>query len=279
MDDRRFDTLTRLFGGGASRRALLKGVLGIGGVTATGSLALDTTDAARRPAPPPKPQSCPGRQMPCGDGCCCPPGLSNCGSDCCPPEAQCCDGACCLGTCYGEELCCPYPNQYCSVDGCCSGVCVENGHSCCPSEAVCGDACCGDTERCCAADPNAPVCRPAGACCFDSDCVDGTCDEGNCIPISPPLDPSFAITFSSVGSGFCSPIVSMSGLAPNTTYRYQLDLRSVSTSQTGTLFLFDKATDGSGNTTANNRADITNELYEVQASMDTYASDWVLVSC
>lgn len=71
----------------------------------------------------------------------------------------------------------------------------------------------------------------------------------------------------------------MSGFAPGTTYHYQLDVRMVDTGQTDILFKYDKATDGSGNAIATNVADITTDQYEVQAFMDEYASDWVLVSC
>src|SRR5687768_9474074 len=125
MDDRRFDALTRALGKGGSRRTLLKGLLGLGGVTAAGAV-LRETDAARRgysgpqtpgpqptlppqpTAPPPLPTAttvpkCPGIQVPCGADCCCPAGNTKCGSDCCPDgQAECCDGACCYGTCYGE---------------------------------------------------------------------------------------------------------------------------------------------------------------------------------
>lgn len=71
----------------------------------------------------------------------------------------------------------------------------------------------------------------------------------------------------------------MSGFAPITTYGYQMDLRSVSTGQTGTLFILDKKTDAAGNATVSNRADIESDLYEVQARMDEYSSGWVLVTC
>lgn len=47
MDDRRFDALVRHLGQGGSRRALLKALIGIGGVAATGAVLHDT-DAARR---------------------------------------------------------------------------------------------------------------------------------------------------------------------------------------------------------------------------------------
>jgi hypothetical protein len=112
----------------------------------------------------------------------------------------------------------------------------------------------------------------------DADCVDGVCDGGTCIP-NPPLTPSFQISSSSVGSGICSPTVRMSGFAPDTTYSYRLDLRQVSTGQTGTLFVYFKTTDSFGNATASNRADITAGLYEVKAHMDQYSSEWALLAC
>ena len=71
----------------------------------------------------------------------------------------------------------------------------------------------------------------------------------------------------------------MSDFAPNTIYGYQMDLRLVSTGQTGILFIFDKATDVLGNATVNNRADITSGSYEVRAWMDQYSSEWVPVIC
>ena len=49
MDDNRFDSLTRLLASGVSRRSLLKGLLGIGGVTAAGSVLNEDADAAQRP--------------------------------------------------------------------------------------------------------------------------------------------------------------------------------------------------------------------------------------
>jgi hypothetical protein len=47
MDDRRFDALTRALGQRGSRRTGLKGLLGLGGVAATGAILRDT-EAARR---------------------------------------------------------------------------------------------------------------------------------------------------------------------------------------------------------------------------------------
>lgn len=107
MDDRRFDALTRHLGQGGSRRQLLQGLLGLGGTAVVGSIQPRTGEAARRTTPSPTPAKCPGNQISDGTACVCETGTT-CGPDCCPDgEAQCCDNACCYGTCYGEELCCP----------------------------------------------------------------------------------------------------------------------------------------------------------------------------
>ena len=107
MDDRRFDALARHLGQGGSRRRLLKGLLGLGGTAVVGSIQPRIGEAARRTTPSPTPAKCPGNQIWDGTACVCETGTT-CGPDCCPDgEAQCCDNACCYGTCYGEELCCP----------------------------------------------------------------------------------------------------------------------------------------------------------------------------
>jgi hypothetical protein len=97
MDDNRFDSIARQLGSGSSRRAVLKGLLGIGGVAAVGLTVHGQTDAARRgftgpfgPTPVPTPTCAP-------DGAPC--NLSNPGACC----SQCCtttdNGA-------GPTLCC-----------------------------------------------------------------------------------------------------------------------------------------------------------------------------
>lgn len=118
-----------------------------------GSVALSEreTDAARRPSPTATTASCPGKQTRIGSTCVClaPPagGTQKCGADCCNPtgsgaaHSECCDNACCFGTCYGEELCCPTNPpagggaplaQVCTNGECCltpkvclGGVCVN----------------------------------------------------------------------------------------------------------------------------------------------------------
>lgn len=152
MDDRRFDALTRALGRGGSRRALLKGLLGLGGITAIGAILRNSApvEAQRRPTPTPRVPQCPGNQIPCGDGCCCPSGTEECGSACCPTNlAQCCDGACCYGTCFEGGLCCA-PGQRA-----CNGYCI-----------------------------------PADGCCADSECAAGRCLNYTCVPYTPTSVPT-----------------------------------------------------------------------------------------
>lgn len=156
MDDRRFDALARSLASASNRRQVLKGLLGLGGVTAAGAIA-PGADAARRPAPTPKPPSCPGQQTWQNGACTCPPNTTGCGPDCCPAGAQCCDNACCYGLCYGEELCCPSSQEWCDV----TGECCPPGAICCPGVG------CRAPEDCCL-----PSCD--GSTCGSDGC-DGTC--------------------------------------------------------------------------------------------------------
>ncbi len=142
MDDRRFDAFTRALGQRGSRRAALKTLLGLGGIAAVGRIAIgDDVQAAPRPTPVSRPPRCPGSQTPCATGCCCPSGTQNCGGDCCPTGdySVCCDGACCNGICYGEELCCPLGQLVCG------GVCLPPGACCtdfdCTSGRCLNNAC------------------------------------------------------------------------------------------------------------------------------------------
>ena len=222
MDDRRFDQLVKAVASGASRRSVLKGMLGLGGTALVGSAALETgADAARRPTPTPAPARCPGRQVPIGGVCTCPADAPfKCGPDCCtgdyddppaPNHSECCDQACCFGTCYGEELCCPTnprgqlpplaefcfgtnqcclaPDFCCNIDGCCSTVCWGGnfdddfcclGDDVCPGGGTSPDICCTNNTTCCGAgtDENTCVDLSNGGCCAVSDC--GPVEEGAC---------------------------------------------------------------------------------------------------
>jgi hypothetical protein len=70
-------------------------------------VGLSGTRAARRPAPTPRPVTCPGIQVWNGVACTCPGGLFKCGPDCCGAFGQCCDHACCGEglVCGAEEIC------------------------------------------------------------------------------------------------------------------------------------------------------------------------------
>ena len=230
MDDRRFDSLAKSFASGASRRSVLKGILGLGGGALAGGIALEgDADAARRPTPTPTPVKCPGQQVPVGGVCTCPGTAPyKCGPDCCtgqdtdpyPRESthsECCDNACCFGTCYGEELCCPtndrpgelpptnricdtaggpecclFSDFCCIIDGCCATVCtggVSGIDNCCPVEDLCpggsesADLCCTGNTTCCHGGTNANACvdlTVEGNCCVEGDCPDffcQVCDE------------------------------------------------------------------------------------------------------
>lgn len=209
MDDRRFDALTRLLGKGGSRRRILGSLLGIGGAVALGGLTSPAkTDAARRPTSPPTPPGCPGQQVLDGSDCVCPNGLSTCGPDCCTPngsgaeQSVCCDNACCFGTCYGEELCCPYPRQWCDATGeccpdgtlCCAGIGCRAECACVPSTCEVGQ--CGEVSDSCDGTLNCGDCDP-GFVCSNGQCVDdfNTCreDENACLESG-----------SHCGSGSCS---------------------------------------------------------------------------
>ena len=56
MDDKRFDSITRLMASGSNRRSLIKGFLGLGGAAVTGRVVLDHdgVEAARRSYPNPE---------------------------------------------------------------------------------------------------------------------------------------------------------------------------------------------------------------------------------
>jgi hypothetical protein len=99
MDDRRIDVLARQLASGTTRRGMLKGLLGLGGLVATGAVAFDQVDAARRGypgpsivtppplAPTPTPRPCAQR-----------------GGTCLLPS-MCCSGICREGGMFGFGIC------------------------------------------------------------------------------------------------------------------------------------------------------------------------------
>lgn len=173
MDDHQFDALTRSIASARNRRQLLKGMLGLGsGLVA--STTLRNAQAARRPTPTPRPVQCPGEQSWNGNACVCPEGKVSCGPDCCAPGvSECCDNACCFGTCYDEELCCPTGSIVCD------GVCRE--WECCTGQQ-CPSGICSDDHTCCTPSCEGVSCGGSDGCSGSCGCpLNEVCIEGSCV--------------------------------------------------------------------------------------------------
>jgi hypothetical protein len=214
MDDRRFDWLTKELAQGRNRRSLLKVALGLGAGIAAGTSALQSTDAARRgftgpslPTPTPEP--------PVG----CASGSSPCGTHCCSDsDSMCCGDSCCVGACYGNNLCCESPRVFCGL----SSTCCQPGAKCCDNGGECYDTskgeCCYDSDcpsggKCC---PELGCVSGPNACCDDSDCPSGdictennTCCHATCTPGQCNLDGCGRICdcpegYTCLGNGTCA---------------------------------------------------------------------------
>ena len=169
MDGQRFDDLTRVWATGASRRWILRALVG----SAAGALAVGSRliGAAAQEAGPttcvsdsdcvdPDTDPCTGAS--CVDGACsvfivdCIPGYVCCGNgECCPETAQ----------CQSDADCVPSEQDSCIGVTCENGACVEFIVDCVP-----GYVCCGNGQCC-----------PANPCQSDADCVsDNPCEVGHC---------------------------------------------------------------------------------------------------
>jgi len=217
LNDPRFDSIARALASGQSRRALVKAVLALAGGAAAGA-GIESASAARRPTPTPKPVKCPGTQVWDGERCVCEVG-ETCGSDCCPAEAMCCDNACCYGTCYGEELCCPSAREWCTD----SGECCPDGWSCCPGfGCIENGSCCGDAD-CPLTTCAASVCLEDHTCSeLIPDCTLGgsvaCCGAGEICHSDGSCNPAFIdLTFVPF-SDYCWPSVALTGFDPNHQY-------------------------------------------------------------
>lgn len=274
----RFDSIARFLASGRSRRDVVKTMLGLGtGLVATG--AIGSAEAARRPAPPPKAPTCPGQQVWSNGACVCPAG-DKCGPDCCPAEAQCCDNACCYGTCYGEELCCDSPREWCEI----SGECCADGWKCCP------DAGCIPLGECCTNDdcPNDDcaigVCTENRTCTTIFDCTvgDSCCDgDGICLPNGSchqvTLAPSYTYLATYDGIRYCAIWANLSGFNSSTDYYIEgLQYFNGSIYQTigGTV-----STDTSGNAQMYMGAVVSNGYGTVALRYSSITSAQVAVSC
>lgn len=145
MDDLRFDRITRAFGARTARRSMLKGMLGLGAVSALSRQTLDEASAARRgysgPPNPPTLLICPSGGLPCNGGCCATGQIclgsegcvtlnctknDDCGVCQCTSQTAIRCGVCAQLTRQGGICIQPYTQE---CDGCCqtvdnTGVCV-----------------------------------------------------------------------------------------------------------------------------------------------------------
>lgn len=197
MEHRTFDDLAKSLASGRSRRSLLKGLLGLGGAAATGSLLDSSADAARRgysgpfstPTVVPGPPACTDQNcygcFQCIKGVCTPNPKDNCydhsneclGSVCAP------DGGCrypfdcrVADGCCGEEYVCNQSTGQCDcADACCNVTCP--GCQVCENGACVGksDNCYDHTDQCLAS-----VCNSDGSCSYPFDCAvrAGCCEAG-----------------------------------------------------------------------------------------------------
>jgi hypothetical protein len=200
VDETRFDDLTRALAGTASRRSLLRTLLGAGvasGLAAAGELSAAALAGARHKH---KKKHCSADRK-CEDFCCaketfcCDPASKTC----CAKGDACCNagsgaGSCCTApnTCadpYGDDQapseCCPPDRSWTSdagVSRCCpagtrampDGGASTNGGPCCPTDSFCAGHCCADgasciDNQCCAAAQvcNNTCCAPGRACCMN----------------------------------------------------------------------------------------------------------------
>ncbi len=187
MDERRFDAIARKLALASNRRRVLRGLLGIGGIAAATSF--DRAEAARRPTPTPRPVRCPGSQTWNGSVCACADGKESCGAECCTPGvSECCDNACCVGSCYGDGRCCPASSIVCNGQcrdwDCCTDDDCPTGSHCHPESHVCqcepdctgktcGDDGCGES---CGSCPEQQTCSDGACACITGHlCADGVC--------------------------------------------------------------------------------------------------------
>jgi hypothetical protein len=189
MDDRRFDALARQLGRGGSRRTLLKALIGIGGVAATGA-ALHDTDAARRgysgpptlapfPTRTPQPTTTPTQTPP-------PTTIPTSTANPCGTSGVCCtsDDDCHVIPTYCESTA-QYPLlwRYHLCSGGSPSVCTLTAHVCDNARHNCEMDVCDDQTGCALADvPPGQIGSSGAVCCsVDNDCggLPRFCDGDN----------------------------------------------------------------------------------------------------
>jgi hypothetical protein len=223
VDDRRFDSLTRSIARGASRRAVIKGLLGLGGAALTGTVVAEGTEARTagtrtRIAPPPAP-TCPTGEGTCGgttSAHCCPHGRCFDGVCCADPATEPCGSGCCpTGKCTddGQTCCTDSDESPCGTICCPHNTCAREGNTdiCC-TDYVCGLECCGSEDQCCDGEccPDGTLClvKAVGGesigveeevCCPVEQICDGQCCDGTC------FDPDFSVSGNRITTFACCP--------------------------------------------------------------------------
>jgi hypothetical protein len=217
VDETRFDDLTRALAGTASRRSLLRTLLGAGvasGLAAAGELSAAALAGARHKH---KKKHCSADRK-CEDFCCaketfcCDPASKTC----CADGDACCNAGSGSGSCStspntcadpigGDSAaseCCPPDRTWTSdigVNRCCqagthalpNGKISTNGGPCCSADAFCNGSCCNNGESCvdgaCCPQPCGDrCCAPGLACCQNRcylapavPCGIGCCENGD----------------------------------------------------------------------------------------------------
>ncbi len=166
MDERRFDSLTRVLGAGMNRRQVVRGL-----AAGAGGGLLAALRAGEVLGKKPKPLKACGKACVMKGGVCCEDGSCRSGDGCCPEEKV------CSGGCLAADDCCPYTERECP-DGSCAGQ-----GSCCPGIEF---PCAADPKGCCDV-TNGEQCGAVEGCCntlvyalCDGRCIDPWADADHC---------------------------------------------------------------------------------------------------
>lgn len=170
MDNNRFDSLTKQFATGASRRGILKGIFGGAAAVVAGGATRRSASALHQPT-----NQC--RHL---------------GNNCFPNEDashQCCasENLVCNNATAGQCVCQPHFFD-------CGGRCIHESHCCptgggatCPAGTTCIDNTCQCIPNGSSGNPNHPELCCSGCVCPDGNCCAAShCEEPQCIPNGDP---------------------------------------------------------------------------------------------
>jgi len=109
------------------------------------------------------------------------------------------------------------------------------------------------------------------------ECVAAGAQGLGIVPLGP--SPAFAFSFGYSLSNLCTPIVTMTGFASNTTFTFTMDYRVIGTEEAHTVFLSQLTTNADGETQFTNPMDFPEGGFELQAHMGGFDSEWVVYDC